>query len=368
MSAPLSLEQLAASLNDPATRATLHQLLDLHQANIGLFSILLCLSVLVCVAIFSNLSVSLDPALRVAAQSQRPAASTCSGSNTPPSLRTPLAHEHTSGLSTASPTQDSHTPPQATVNVALNEDDDADSDSDANERYNVNRAAGLDPFNRRTVQSRRREVSEFLLSEYNVRLDKPYTRWRKDRWAAVVRVTYEKFAGSFRWKPEGAALLLKTICRDNVGNRRKMLKRRQREATVTTPAQLGSGQGQTPQDVDNASQENERVPKRKSTPKKKTLLRHPNRHMHPPIANRSPSPQPGATESPLPTLPTGTTASRSSPLPSSSTGLAIPLSPQTAATGLSDGVATPITSDPEPVAPAMTMSSQPPVYPDYSIS
>jgi hypothetical protein len=55
MSAPLSVEQLAALLNDSTTRATLQQLLDLRQANIGLFSILLCLSVLAVVAIFSDI-------------------------------------------------------------------------------------------------------------------------------------------------------------------------------------------------------------------------------------------------------------------------------------------------------------------------
>jgi hypothetical protein len=43
MSAPLSLEQLAPLLNDPTTQAALHQLLAGRQVNVGLFSSLLML-------------------------------------------------------------------------------------------------------------------------------------------------------------------------------------------------------------------------------------------------------------------------------------------------------------------------------------
>lgn len=52
---------------------------------------------------------------------------------------------------------------------------------DANPRVNMNRAMGVEPTDRRSVQARRKEVSTYCLMHYGFTLDTPYTQWSQLR-------------------------------------------------------------------------------------------------------------------------------------------------------------------------------------------
>jgi hypothetical protein len=290
--------------------------------------------------VFSTYPIFIDPSLHTAVEPTLPS-STASAHPTDATQQTPLPQPQlasTGGIDVDDGDED------------LNEDDD-----DANNRYNINKAAGFDPFDRADVQSRRREISEFLLSEYNVRLNKPYTRWNKDRWNAAVSVTWEKFVGAWSWKREGARQLLQLMCRDNVKNHRKRIAQQQKAAAEA--GQPSSSTGRPGIHIDTHSQGNPsvlRTPKKQTTPQKKTLLRRPNRNARPGPTIQSPAPP----ES----VPAASPLASIQPSPTSA---AIPTSAPTTARVRSPSVLQSTT--PGPVASAATRSSLSPVCADYSV-
>ncbi|KAA8904242.1 hypothetical protein FN846DRAFT_907893 [Sphaerosporella brunnea] len=99
----------------------------------------------------------------------------------PPLLASPQLELENSLRSNAS--KDASAPARANVedesSGQLNESED-----DATTRYNINKALGINPLDRKVVQARRKEVTEFLLTQYGIQLNKSYSHWRKKTWTA----------------------------------------------------------------------------------------------------------------------------------------------------------------------------------------
>jgi hypothetical protein len=139
------------------------------------------------------------------------------------------------------------------------------SENDANTRYNINKALGINPCERKVVQARRKEVTEFLLIEYNIRLNKPYTKWPNKTWIASVNATFKHFSAIYGWKRKAVEDLLKLICEDNVRNGRKLSKKRALEGAEASST------------TNPPASKKRSVLTESGNPKKKTLLRRPNR-------------------------------------------------------------------------------------------
>jgi hypothetical protein len=221
----LSADQIAMLLNDPATRATLMQLLAVPSLP-GTSSTH---------AVSENLN------------------------------NTPTVHSESPQLAAVS---------TGSANVEDENSEDDESENETNTRYNINKALGIDPFDRKVVQARRKKVTEFLLSEYRIRLNKPYTHWRNKTWIATVNTVFEHFSPIYGWKRKAIEALLKLMCEDNVRNARKLIKKRALEAAVAS-----SGSNPPPPPPHQSSSKKQRsVLKETGIAKKKTLLRRPNRN------------------------------------------------------------------------------------------
>jgi hypothetical protein len=157
------------------------------------------------------------------------------------------------------------------ANVEDEHSEDDESENDANTRYNINKALSIDPFDRKVVQARRKEVTEFLLSEYRIRLNKPYTHWRNKTWIASVNAAFEHFSPIYGWKRKAIEDLLKLMCEDNVRNARKLSKKRALEGA-------GASSGTNHPVPHQGSSKKRSVLKETGVAKKKTLLRRPNRN------------------------------------------------------------------------------------------
>lgn len=109
---------------------------------------------------------------------------------------------------------------------------DASDDETLKDRYNLNKAMGVDPTNRAAVQARRKEVSDFCLVQFSVALNKPYSQWSAKTWRRLLNGVTHEFEAKYRWTRETAEAVMKKICSDTARNLRASAKR----AGVSLPA------------------------------------------------------------------------------------------------------------------------------------
>jgi len=124
---------------------------------------------------------------------------------------------------------------------------------DANPRVNLNRAMGIAPTDRRSVQARRKEVSMYCQMHYGFTLDTPYTQWSPITWRQLVNAVYQEFRQRYGWTRDTCEEVMKSICSDTSRNIRSSL----RKAAKTSGTELPPVQHQ----------------KCKEIPQTKTLLR-----------------------------------------------------------------------------------------------
>ncbi|KAA8894994.1 hypothetical protein FN846DRAFT_998171 [Sphaerosporella brunnea] len=176
---------------------------------------------------------------------------------------------------TESNTHTVHSDSRAAASGSANVEDENskgdESEKDANSRYNISKALGINPFDRKVVQARRKEVTEFLLGEYGIRLNKPPTHWQEKAWIASVNAAFEHFSTVYGWKRKAIEDLLKLMCQDNVRNARQLNKKRALEG-----AEASSGTNPPP--PRRGLSKKQYVRKDTVIVKKKTLLRRPNRN------------------------------------------------------------------------------------------
>jgi len=124
---------------------------------------------------------------------------------------------------------------------------------DASPRVKLNRAMGIDPADRRSVQIRRKEVSMYCQTHYGFTLDTPYTQWSPITWRQLVNAVHQEFRQRYAWTRDTCEEVMKSICSDTSQNIRSSLRR----AAKTSGTELPPVQHQ----------------KRKKIPQTKTLLR-----------------------------------------------------------------------------------------------
>jgi len=123
---------------------------------------------------------------------------------------------------------------------------------DANPQVNLNRAMGINPTDRRSVQTCRKEVSMYCQTHYGFTLDTPYTQWFPITWHQLVNAVHQEFRQRYGWTRDTCEEIMKSICSDTSRNIRSSLWR----ATKTSHTELPPVQYQ----------------KRKEIPQMKTLL------------------------------------------------------------------------------------------------
>jgi hypothetical protein len=106
---------------------------------------------------------------------------------------------------------------------------------DANPRVNLNRAMGVEPTDRRSVQARRKEVSTYCLMHYGFTLDTPYTQWSPVTWRQLVNAVYKEFRQRYAWTRDTCEEVMKSICSDTSRNIRSSLRQAAKNSNSELP-------------------------------------------------------------------------------------------------------------------------------------
>jgi len=105
----------------------------------------------------------------------------------------------------------------------------------ARSRVHLNRAMGVEPMDKRSVQARRKEVSLYCQQQCGFTLDTRSTQWSEATWDPLVNAVYQEFQQRYAWTRATCEEVMKTICLDTSRNRRSSLRKVAKEATTELP-------------------------------------------------------------------------------------------------------------------------------------